>query len=337
MSIVKIKPKIGILSPITQEWIHLHYDKIDITHNINETDFILYESNGDPIHIIENIKKCFPKKKLIFILSGDQNAHIDNECIWFSNAVKPSGLASRQTQIFVINQAILKFYEHKTSILDNKIELELELDKTTNSNLNSEIHNRSIDICFKGTIWDGMRTDMYNNFSIKPKCEIIKNNQYWTWRLNSPIKPTQLQLENVANDLYKTIIKSKLCLCPKGNGNSSMRIIEALVCGSIPVLINDFTSPFSISWGRNIDEFCLSFNTEKDNWDFIYNECIKLLEDKPRLEKMQQNGKNYFKNVIYIDSKMPKFKMYNNIDSVCFGFSKLIIDKIIDIFAQIEK
>jgi len=310
------KLKIGFLSEISQEWFNLYSNKLELSKNINECDYLIYESNGDPIHIIENIKKQLPKNKLVFILSGDRNEHIDNECIWFSNAVKPSGLATKQTQIFVTNPAIFKFY--------NMIEM---IEKT---NINSQNKQRKTDIYFKGTIWNGMRTEMYNEFVNKPNCEIIRNDSYWKWRCESAIKPTQTQLEETAFESYYGIINSKLCLCPKGNGNSSMRIIEALACGSIPVLINDFTEPFGIKLGKGSESVALCFDTSKHNWSYIYNECIKLINNEARYEAMKQRGIEYFEKYVYSDAKLEGFKMYNDINTVCFGFSNLIVDKLIE-------
>ena len=303
------KLKLLFISPISSEWNDLHKNKIEIVKNPNDSDYIIFEANGDPIHIIQNIKYSFPKNKLVFILSGDQNGHIDNECIWFTNAIKPSGLTIRQTQIFVTNPAIFKFYS-----------------MITKEDINSP---RKIDIYFKGTIWDGMRTEMYNEFANKPKCDIIRNDSYWKWRCESANKPTQAQLEETAYESYYGIMNSKLCLCPKGNGNSSMRIIEALVCGSIPVLINDFSSPFGFPLGKGTDAVALCFDTTKHNWTYIYNECLKLINNEKRYEAMKQRGIEYFEKVVYSDSKLEGFKMYNNIDTVCFGFSNLIIDKLI--------
>lgn len=320
MSDTKKKIKVGLLNPISNEWFNLHSDILEISQNVSEVDYIIYESNGDPVNIIEKIKETFPKNKLVFILSGDQSNHIDNNCIWFTNAVKSSGLAKKQTQIFVTNPAIFKFYDM--------------FKKVDTKNNDISIRARYTDIYFKGTIWDGMRTDMYNAFESKPNCKIIKNNNYWKWRCESLIKPTQTDLENTANDSYYDITNSKLCLCPKGNGNSSMRIIEALACGSIPVLINDFSQPFGVSWSSDADanEIALVFDTKIHSWDYIYNECVKLINDINRYEKMKINGIKYFENVIYCDSTLNGFKMYNDIDTVCFGFSKMIIDKLYNFY-----
>jgi hypothetical protein len=312
MSLATRKLKIGFLNPISAEWARFYGDKIEQVSRVDDADYIIYESNGDPIPTIMKILSIFPKKKLVFILSGDQSFHIDDECIWFTNAIKSSGLARRQTQIFVSNPAIFKYYA--------KANLGIAV---------NDITKRGIDIYFKGTIWTGMRQAMYDYFS-KPHtpamiCLIEKNNEYWSWRLNSTRKPTQAEIEDTAFKTYDTMANDAiLTLCPKGNGNSSMRIIEALACGSIPILIDDFSAPFGVSWeGAGI---ALAFDTRIHTWDYIYSQCNKLINNKERLEKMQKKGHEYFKNVIYGDSKMAGFKMYDNLDTVAFGFGGKILD-----------
>ena len=318
------KIKVGILNPISNEWFNLYSDILEISKNVSDVDYIIYESNSDPVQTIEQIKYNFPKKKLVFILSGDTSNHIDNECIWFTNAVKSSGLAKNQTQIFVTNPATFKFYE---MFKDKNIK---------NNDILNDISTRQRDtnIYFKGTIWNGMREKMYDAFVDKPNCKITKNNDYWNWRCGSLIKPTQSDLEDTAYESYYSITNSKLCLCPKGNGNSSMRIVEALACGSIPILINDFSAPFGRAWDDSNDEIALVFDTNKHSWDYMYEECMKLINDVTRYEKMKNNGIKYFENIIYADSKLNGFKMYDNIDTVCFGFSKIIMVKLYELFNQ---
>ena len=305
------KLKLGFLNPISAEWVHLHKDKIEQVSRVDDADYIIYESNGDPVPVIMNILSIFPRKKLVFILSGDQSVHINDECIWFANAVRPSGLGRRQTQIFVTNPAIFKYYENIGSGL-------------------TQIRTRNIDIYFKGTIWSGMREAMYNYFSKshtpQMSCRIEKNNDYWGWRLNEQKKPTQEEIESAAFESYEIMTNALLCLCPKGNGNSSMRIVEALACGAIPVLINDFSAPFGASWEDA--GVALVFDTRIHNWEHIYTECYKLIQDKERLEKMQKKGNDYFREVVYGDSNLPGFKMYGNLDTVAFGFSNLIIERL---------
>lgn len=303
--------KIGILSEISKEWLYLYKDIIELTTNVEEAKYIIYESNGDPIDKILKIKQHYPKNKLIFILSGDQSSFIDDECIWFCNSTKSNTLALKQTQIYVTNPAIFKYYSYN------------------NTHLNNSINNKNIDIYFKGTIWEGLRKDMYNYFKDKKNCVIIQNNNYWNWRTRA----NQSDIENEAFDEYNNISKCKLCLCPKGNGNSSMRIIEALACKAIPILINDTSKPFNNSWQHvalcfNINIFNNNINDNND-WEYIYKECINLLNNKELYNKMLKNGSDMFENIIFSDKKNKNFKMYNNINTVCFGFSNLIINKIL--------
>jgi len=312
MSIEPRKLKIGFLNPITAERVQLYKNEIEQVTHVDDADYIIYESNGDPVPVIMKILATFPRKKLVFILSGDQSVHIDDECIWFTNAIKQSGLTKHQTQIFVTNPAIFKYYE--------KIGRGI-----------TPIRKRHIDIYFKGTIWTGMREAMYDYFtkSRTPQmsCLIEKNNDYWTWRLNGHKKPTHADIENAAYDSYDIMSNDALlCLCPKGNGNSSMRIVEALACGAIPVLINDFSAPFGVSW-EDVG-VALAFDTRINTWEYIYNECYKLIQDKERLTKMQKKGHDYFREVVYGDSNLPGFKMYGNLDTVAFGFSKLIVERL---------
>jgi hypothetical protein len=312
MAINSRKLKLGFLNSISAEWVHLHKDYIEQVSRVDDADYIIYESNGDPVPVIMKILDTFPRKKLVFILSGDQSIHINDECIWFTNALQPSGLAAYQTQIFVTNPAIFKYYE--------KIGRGI-----------TQIRKRHIDIYFKGTIWTGMREAMYDYFtkSHTPQmiCLIEKNNDYWGWRLNGHNKPTHTEIENAAYESYNIMSNdARLCLCPKGNGNSSMRIVEALACGAIPILIDDFSTPFGISWENA--GIALSFDTRIHTWNYIYTECYKLIQDDERLKIMQKNGNDYFKNVVYGDSNLPGFKMYNDLNTVAFGFSKLIIERL---------
>jgi hypothetical protein len=141
------KIKVGLLNSISNEWYDLYSDILEISKNVSDVDYIIYESNSDPVQTIEKIKYSFPKNKLVFILSGDTSNHIDNDCIWFTNAVKDSGLAKKQTQIFVTNPATFKFYE---MFKDKNI-------KNTDILNDISTRKRNTNIYFKFTILYGMR------------------------------------------------------------------------------------------------------------------------------------------------------------------------------------
>lgn len=302
------KIKVGFFSSISSEWFNLHKDKFEQVGDIEVAKYLIYESSGDPIDVINRIKSQFPKKKLVFILSGDKNEHIDDECIWFTNAVKPSGLAKRQTQIFVTNPAIFKFY----------IQIKNRVTNIT------PITERITNIYFKGTIWPGMRTEMSNFFKDKVGCNIVANNNYWDWRFSIK-KPSNEQIEQTAFESYNDMLEAKLVLCPKGNGNSSMRIIESIACCAIPILIDDISAPFGNDWSN----IALVFNSKDHSWPTIWNECNKLLNDTDRIIKMQKEGIQYFKDVIYSDYTKLGCEMYKDLGTVCYGFSGKIMEHLI--------
>jgi glycosyltransferase involved in cell wall biosynthesis len=306
------KLKVGFLSAISKEWFHLHPDKLEMVNKVEDADYLIYESNGDPVNVIMKLKMIYPREKLVYILSCDQSGHIDDVSIWFTNEVQPSGLSKRQNQIYVTNPAIFKYWDMNREMIEKKM-----------------LEDKKWDISFKGTIWSGMRTDMYKYFNDKPGCLVEVNNGYWNWRCNSMIKPGQDEIEKTAFESYEIIRNSKLCLCPKGNGNSSMRILEALACGAIPVLINDFSAPFGVKW----EEVGLVFDTSKNTWDDIYMACIMLIGDNEKYEMMRRKGYEFFKNVIYSDNLLDgknDMKMYNDINTVCYGFSNKIVGKLIE-------
>lgn len=326
---MKKKLKIGFFSQISEEWFPVQKNRIEQINNINDADYIIFEANGDPIPLINKIKTIYPKNKLVFILSGDQNSMIDDECIWFTNAVKPEGLAKRQTQIFVTNPAIFKFYENNKNEIINGI---------NGINGINNLESRYMNVYFKGTIWSGMRTDMFNFFKDKPNCVVENNTNYWGWRFNALGKPTQEDVENKAFESYDKLMHAKLCLCPRGNGNSSMRIIEAIACGSIPILINDFSKPFGLNW----NDIGLVFDTNIHKWDYIYEKCNELIYDVELFKQKQRACIEFFIKYVFGDANGnanddTDFPMYKDINTVCYGFSNMIIDKLFERFERFEK
>ncbi len=296
---------IYVVNPISFIWIQ-KYSFLNITQNLREANYIIVETNGDPIGSILNIKKQIPihlHNKIFFILSGDQNSHIDGNCHWYTCAIKPSGLERFQRQIFVTNPAIFRY-----SNPVKKIDLS---------------ESRNIDIYFKGSIWKGMRTEMKEAFEIYPNVMIEDFSSYWDWRFQK--ERTQQEIEEKAFELYDTLKNVKLSLCPKGNGNSSMRIIESIACGAIPVLINDFSAPFGFDYSK----FCLVFDTEKDSYESIYEKCMELINDTERYKLYQKRGYEFYLNVVLTDFKYHDYYDYTDVNTVCYGFSSFIANDIL--------
>lgn len=294
-----------VINPISLMWIS-KYPFLKVTQNLREANYMIFETNGDPIGSILNIKQQIPTRlhnKIFFILSGDQNSHIDSNCHWYTNAIKPYGLEEFQRQIFVTNPAIFRYSNHV-----KKIDLS---------------EPRNIDIYFKGSIWKGMRTEMKEAFEIYPNVMIEDFSSYWDWRFKK--ERTQQEIEEKAFELYDTLKNVKLSLCPKGNGNSSMRIVESIACGAIPVLINDFSAPFGFDYSK----FCLVFDTEKDSYESMYEQCMELINDKERYKLYQKRGYEFYLNVLLTDFKYQDYYDYTDVNTVCYGFSSFIANDIL--------
>jgi hypothetical protein len=296
---------IYVVNPISLIWIH-KYTFLNVVEHVSKANYIIYESNGDPIGVIAQIKAQIPKQfhnKIIFILSGDQNSHIDHLCRWYTCAIKPNGLEQFQKQIFVTNPAIFRYSNPIKQI---------------------DIYQpRNIDIYFKGSIWKGMRTEMKEALEIYPNVNIEDFTSYWDWRFQR--ERTQKEIEDKAYELYDTLTNVKLSLCPKGNGNSSMRIIESIACGAVPVLINDFSVPFGFDYSR----FCLVFDTEKDSYESMYEQCMELINDTERYKLYQKRGYEFYKNVVLTDFRYLPYSDYNDVNTVCYGFSSFIVNDIL--------
>lgn len=305
-----------LINPISRIWVSKS-PFLTITSYIQYADFILFETNGDPISSILQIKSQIPPlyhHKLYYILSGDQNSHIDNHCNWYTCAIKPSGLADYQKQIFVTNPAIFRYSNPNP----NKSNIDLNLNK-----------ERNIDIYFKGSIWPGMRSIMKTQLEIYPNVMIEDYTSYWDWRFKK--ERTQKEIEDKAFELYDTLTNVKLSLCPKGKGNSSMRIVESIACGAVPVLIDDFSAPYGLDYGR----FCLIFDSKIDSFESIYEKCMEFLNNESLYKSYQKRGYEFYQNVVCCDFVHNNYYDYDDVNTILYGSSTFLIhDLIIAYFQQ---
>lgn len=303
-----------LINPISKLWIEKSHF-LTITSNLHNANFIIFEQNGDPIHSILHIKSQIPPNlhhKLFFILSGDQNSHIDDFCNWYTCAIKPSGLSRFQRQIFVTNPSIFRY--------SNPIKPVIDLNK-----------KRNIDIYFKGSIWHGMRTQMKEVLEIYPNVMIEDFTSYWDWRFEK--NRTEKEIEEKAFELYDTLTNVKLSLCPKGKGNSSMRIIESIACGAVPVLIDDFSAPY----GFDYSQFCLVFDSKSDSFESIYESCMEFINNESKYKYYQKRGYEFYQNIVCCDFKKNYYD-YHDINTILYGSSTFLIhDLIIQYFQEKNK
>ncbi len=306
--------KIYLLNPISNIWVSKSFF-LTVTQHIQNADFILFEQNGDPIQTIFQIKAQIPTQfhhKLVFILSGDQNIHIDDHCNWYTCAIKPNGLARHQHQIFVTNPSIFRYSNIIKPINLNK--------------------SRNIDIYFKGSIWPGMRTKMKEELEIYPNVNIEDFTAYWDWRFEKD--RSEKEIEEKAFELYDTLCNVKLSLCPKGKGNSSMRIIESIACGAIPILIDDFSAPY----GFDYSQFCLVFDSKSDSFESIYESCMDLINNSEKYKLYQKRGYEFYQNVVCCDFKNNNYYDYSDLNTILYGSSTFLIHHlIIKYFNELNK
>ena len=110
--------------------------------------------------------------------------------------------------------------------------------------LPTESYNKDIFASFVGSITHQIRVELYNLCNTQPNYYF--SGQQW----NPTIQQSKL-------DEFITITsRSKFALCPRGYGNTSFRLYEAMQLGAVPVYISD---DFFLPWSDelNWNEFCV--------------------------------------------------------------------------------
>lgn len=252
----------------TQSW--LIKENCTIVKHPDDADFIIFEKTGDPEFEIRILKQKFNKHlhKLVFILSGDIDFS-DNTSIWFCSSLKPNH--KNKFQIYTLNPRVYK--------------------------LDPKLKPKKIKGFFSGTIWNTPERQCLKNL---PSNWVIQEHDWW-----SADKNFQSKLSKYTYDMMRS---SYYTLCPRGKGLSSMRVSEALACGSIPILINDNSNPFHENYGD------IPIRISKDEISNL-NNIIDSLENPS--EKELSNCLMFYKSNI----------CKNNITrwTVCSGFCNKII------------
>ena len=150
-----------------------------------------------------------------------------------------------------------------------------------------EIKNRHYECSFIGTIKSD-RINMCNLFKTNFKKTIIKTgNTDWSDPLKQQTSPEEL-FNIYSNSIFVI----------NGRGNISLdcfRIYEAIVAGSIPVIVG------------NTDEIKITFNYNNcqpkmvigNSWQNAVDICKDLLKQPEKLQEMQNFNKNWWKLQIY--------------------------------------
>lgn len=115
--------------------------------------------------------------------------------------------------------------------------------------ISEQTENKNIFASFVGSFTHPIRHELYNICKNQPNYYF--SGQNW----NSVVQKSKL------NEHIEITSKSKFCLCPRGYGNTSFRLYEAMQLGAVPVYIsNDFFLPWSdeLDW----NEFCVIIDSK---------------------------------------------------------------------------
>ena len=145
--------------------------------------------------------------------------------------------------------------------------------------------NRSFDFCFVGAAYTHpSRSFIFNQFSLNPRFNLVETG---AWHFDKPEKE-QKDNENLFID---SLLDSKVSLCPRGTGPSTIRIWDSFAIGSIPLIISDgLKMPMSdkIDWNKS----CF-FMKESD---LTFLDKINLLDYD--LDSMIKEGHGLYKNFL---------------------------------------
>jgi hypothetical protein len=148
-----------------------------------------------------------------------------------------------------------------------------------------EIPNKDIFASFVGSNTHQIRMDLYNLCRTQP-------NYYFSGQQWNPVIP-----QSKLNELTNIMIRSKFALCPRGYGNTSFRMYEAMQLGAVPVYISD---DFFLPWSDelNWNEFCVIVDSKN------LKDLPSILNSIPeeQINKMANKAKQVYSDYFTLDA-----------------------------------
>lgn len=267
---------------VKPDWINNH-SQFMLAPDWNSSDFIFFMTAGEGDLLNAQVNslrtKYKNKKPILFVYIGpDTNIvpiHEDNNIYLTTCFNKESKLK----------------YQHSAAY--------------TCGLVNWDIHRqRSILACFNGssTTWEP-RELLKNIESENIKINFTRDN--W-WDLTTEEKTKNKEL--FENSMYNSLFS----LCPRGRAPSSMRLVESILRGCIPVTINDDTQILD----DNLD-FCV--RTSIDKIHNLENELLRIRDNKEELKYRLESMEHFIKtklctnpdsHITYADFIYNKCKSY---------------------------
>lgn len=145
--------------------------------------------------------------------------------------------------------------------------------------------DRDIFASFVGSITHPIRMELYN------LCR-TQSNYYFSGQNWNPVIP-----KSKLDELVHITSRSKFCLCPRGYGNTSFRMYEAMQLGAVPVYISDdFFMPWSdeLNW----NEFCVIIDSKN------LRELPSILNSIPeeKIKEMSDKAKQVYSDYFSLDA-----------------------------------
>ena len=142
-------------------------------------------------------------------------------------------------------------------------------------------HKRTITASFRGH-----RTTWKNRFKMDVKGAKITWIDWW----RTPPEAKGKMMSDYMLELQQSVFS----LCPRGNGPSSMRLMESMLMGAIPVRFDDWTKPF----GQRLD-FSPRFNLDTDNMNDIISFCRNMSANE--INERRKAMRDFVENYLVID------------------------------------
>lgn len=222
-------------------WLRYLDDKVQIIppHPNLTADLVFYEAEGDGGAVINDVSFIMSRKPnttlAIFILTGD-DMYVPDYCANRNSSIFYVTHPNKESNCF---QVEITYY----TIMGRADPHRAVQGRRIGAGLRRPRENRDLLANFVGSSWTYPPRAMFAYYNRSADMFIRFNEEYW-------IEPQRgAYYYSVRNVSYSALERSVFTLTPRGRGLSSMRLVEAIFMGSIPVMLDDHSTPF----GQSLD------------------------------------------------------------------------------------
>lgn len=287
-------------------WLQYLDDKVRIIppHVDLGADLIFYEAEGDGVAVIHDVSFIMSRKPnatlAVFILTGD-DMYVPNHC------------ANRNASIFYVTHPNKESNCFQVEITYYTIMGRADPDRAVQgrrigAGLRRPREKRDLLASFVGSSWTYPPRVMFAHFNRSEDMLIRFNEGYWV----EPQRGSYYYA--VRNISYDALERSVFTLSPRGRGRSSMRLVEAIFMGSIPVLLDDESTPFGQSLdfavrrslpSQNLSE-PLTHDTKAALYD-LYEELLVIANSPTELAWRRARMLEFYRDYLVPDLRHPKY------------------------------